>query len=628
MPNVRRLTTLLWLIPTLMLAAEFSVRSSQAQLPEIPTLPSTLPPASVPPPASPLPDPKQKLDQPAPVDIPPVTRQATALPPQSIPVRPNPEAPSDPKADRASSPVEVEQKDGPLPPAKDRAPGAAVPTMNGPADGYTLPADRLPVGRQTLGLSVEVIAPAVMNVGHAASIKIMVKNTGVADASAVRVRYDLPTALELVTSQPEQQRTTPDDPMLFWVLNTLAAGSEQIITLKVKPKEVSTIDHTALVTLMVGGRSRTVIQKPELMVEMPPPTPRSVLKGQQATFRISVTNPGSGPARDVLIQAKLSSGLRVDGAGGSDSVDQTIAILQPKETVELDALIVDTVAGGDQTCTVTASSRDVTTDGKKTQALTVLRPELALTLEGPTTRYTDTIAEYRVNVTNPGTAAAKKVRVTVTLPANSGKLGKPWPAGATWDPATQKLSWVIANIEPARAGEPGRSVGTFNVRLGGPGIFRVAAEARAGQLAAKDLLNTSVSGFANISLNVTETKKIIDVGETTIYEIQMKNIGTKEAKNLLISAKLSPNVEIMDVAGVDAEASIDKKTDELRFPVIESLAPGRELSLSVRVKAVKSDPGTATCRVFLMHDDIKDLSGRLEDIANTGITGDPGVRRK
>jgi uncharacterized repeat protein (TIGR01451 family) len=458
--------------------------------------------------------------------------------------------------------------------------------MSAPVDGYTLPADRLPVGRQTLGLSVEVIAPAVMNVGHAASIKIVVKNTGVADASAVRVRYDLPTALELVTAQPEQQRTTPDDPMLFWALNTLAAGSEQVITLKVKPKEVSTIDHTALVTLMVGGRSRTVIQKPELTVEMPPPAPRSVLKGQQATFRISVTNPGSGPARDVLVQAKLSSGLRVDGAGGSDSVDQTIAILQPKETVELDALVVDTMAGGEQTCTVTASSRDVTVDGKKTQPLTVLRPELALTLEGPQTRYTDTIAEYRVNVT------------------------------------------VIANLEPARAGEPGRSIGMFAVRLGGPGIFRVAAEARAaGELSAKDLLNTSVSGFANISLNVTERKKIIDVGETTIYDIQMKNIGTKEAKNLLVTAALSPNVEVMDVAGVEAEASIDKKSGELKFPVIEGLAPGRELSLSIRVKALKAEPRTATCRVKLLHDDL-DISGQLEDIANTGITGDPAVRRR
>jgi uncharacterized repeat protein (TIGR01451 family) len=628
MPNVRRLTTLLWLIPTLMLAAEFSMRSSHAQLPDIPTLPPVHPPqASSPPPASPLPDPKQKLDPPAPVDAPPLPREAAPLPPQSIPVRPNPEAPNDPNAGRASSAAEVEPLDGPLPPAKEPKPGTAVPPTNGPLDSYKLPADRLPVGRQTLGLSVEVIAPAVMNVGHAASIKIVVKNTGVADASTTRVHYDLPPALELVTAQPEQQRVSPDDPSLYWVLNTLAAGSEQIITLKVKPKEVSTIDHTALVTLMVGGRSRTVIQKPELMVEMPPPTPRSVLKGQQATFRISVTNPGSGPARDVLIQAKLSSGLRVDGAGGSDSVDQTIAILQPKETVELDALVVDTVAGGDQTCTVTASSRDVTADGKKTQALTVLRPELALTLEGPQTRYTDMIAEYRVNVSNPGTAAAKKVRVTVTLPANSGKLQKPWPAGATWDPATQKLSWVIANIEPARAGEPGRSIGMFVVRLGGPGIFRVAAEARAGELSAKDMLNTSVSGFANISLNVSERKKIIDVGETTIYDIQMKNIGTKEAKNLLVTARLSANVEVLDVAGTEAEASIDKKTGDLKFPAIEGLAPGRELALSIRVKAVKSQPGTASCRVYLLHDDLDD-AGKLEDVANTGITPDPDVRRK
>ena len=103
MPNVRRLTTLLWLIPTLMLAAEFSVRSAHAQLPDIPVLPREVPGSSAPPPASPLPDPKQKLDPPAPVDAPTLPREAAPLPPQSIPVRPNPEATTDPKAGRRSS---------------------------------------------------------------------------------------------------------------------------------------------------------------------------------------------------------------------------------------------------------------------------------------------------------------------------------------------------------------------------------------------------------------------------------------------------------------------------------------------------------------------------------------------
>jgi uncharacterized repeat protein (TIGR01451 family) len=622
MPNVRRLTTLLWLIPALLLAADASNRAAFAQTPSgIPPFP---PAGETAPPVPDLINPPPGTKTPAP-DVPEEARSSAPAP--GDPAR-SPKGTIDRNARPASSNsnnLEPQPLDGGLAPAKDR-PGAPVPPAEaGPVDRAALAADRLPMGKQTFGLSIDVVAPAVMNVGREATVKILVKNTGVADASDVRIRYDLPRELEFLSSQPaDPKRFTPEDPSLTWMISTLSAGSDQIIALKVKPKEVSTIDHTSHVTLVVGGRSRSVIQEPKLLVEMPPPTPSKLLKGQQAKFRISVTNPGSGPARNVIIQAKLSSGLTAEGA---DSVDQTIAILQPRETVELDELQVDTIAGGDQTVTVTANSPDVAEDAKKTQHLTVLRPELEMKLTGPQTRYTDTVAEYQVLVTNPGTAAAKNVKVAVTLPANSGRLLKPLPAGATWDKASQKISWTIPNIEPARAGEPGKSMATFHVQLAGPTMYRVVAEAKSGVLVAKGAVSTDVSGIANIKLDVSERKGILDVGETTVFDIKMRNNGTKEAKGVIVKAHFSDNVEIMDVAGVEVDPTIDKVSGALLFPQIDSLAPNRELALSVRVKVKGAAPPMARCQVTVHHNDIPD-GGSLEDIASTRITGDPTTRVK
>jgi uncharacterized repeat protein (TIGR01451 family) len=603
MPNVRRLTTLLWLMPALLLAADASNRAALAQTP--PPVPTAPPP----------------LGSNLPID------ELTPSPSTTTPPAPDSREPGRSPATKDGS-TRTASSNLLEPDPADGGPGgakAAPPAAGGVVDGFTIPADRLPMGRQTFGLSIEVIAPPVMNVGRVATIKIIVKNTGVADAAAVRIRYDLPKELEYISSQPaEAQRTPPDDPSLFWMVNTLSAGSEQIIAMKVKPREVSTVDHTSHVSLVVGGRTRSVIQEPKLLVEMPPPTPSKLLKGQQAKFRISVTNPGSGPARNVIIQAKLSSGLTSDGA---DSVDQTIAILQPRETVELEELQVDTIAGGDQTVTVTANSPDVAEDAKKTQHLTVLRPELEMKLTGPQTRYTDTVAEYQVLVTNPGTAAAKNVKVAVTLPANSGRLLKPLPTGATWDKASQKISWTIPNIEPARAGEPGKSMATFHVQLAGPMMYRVVAEAKSGDLNAKGAVSTDVSGIANIKLDVSERKGILDVGETTVFDIKMRNNGTKEAKGIAVKAHFSENVEIMDVAGVEVDPTIDKVSGDLLFPLIDSLAPNRELALSVRVKVKGAAPPMARCHVSVHHNDIAD-AGPLEDIASTRITGDPTTRVK
>ncbi len=184
---------------------------------------------------------------------------------------------------------------------------------------------------------------------------------------------------------------------------------------------------------------------------------------------------------------------------------------------------------------------------------------------------------------------------------------------------------MIPNIEPASrdSGQPGKSASTFHVRLNGMGLYRVAAEARSGDLAAKDSLSTSVSGMADIDLNVDERKRVLDLGETTIFDITLKNVGTKEAKNLLISAELK-NVQADFVAGTDPDAHFDEKTGRLIFPPIASLAAGRELNLSIRVKATK--PGNATCRVYVMHDDLKEADAALEDVASARVTPDSRVK--
>lgn len=595
---VRRHTTLLRLVPALTLTlasavvAEPPSRATAAQLPEVPA----------PPMVGGLPEP-------------------SGVPPEPTHPRAEP-APLDPHVRRAAAPIDKD----PLPPALQE--GGATPSKAArrpdEPEGYARPTERLPLGKQAAGLSVEVIAPGVLNVGKPGTIKIIVRNTGVADAAAVNVRYDLPRELGFVSATPEPKRLTPDDPALSWPLNTLAAGSEQVIVLKVKPTGVAEIDHTALVSLMVGARSRTVVQEPMLKVEQTV-APARVLKGQQVQFRIAVSNPGSGPARDVVVQAKLSSGLRSDG---DEVVSQTIPVLQAKERVELDPLVADTIAGGEQTCAVTAYSDDVAqapADAKVVRSVVVLRPELKLTLSGPRTRYTDTLAEYHVILENPGTAAARNVRVSVHLPASGGKLKPPLPSGAEWNAATQRLTWVVPTIEPSRGDVPSRVTSTFRVRLGGISLYRIVAEARAADVPpATGDVSTDVSGMADVELDVTERKRVLDVGESTIFDVRMKNVGTKAAKSLLVKAKLTGNVEVTDTAGTDAEARFDEKTGDLIFPPIDALAPGRELELSVKVKATR--PGVASCRVKLLHDDLPDAEAGVEAIANTRITPDSRLK--
>lgn len=602
-------------------------RATAFQVPDIPAytpppdVSPAIPGANTPRPLAPV----EPLPAPDPIPGDGKSTPRTSTPTERrIPTRTNldtADAPRDAAAHRTSPEPAPAPEDNPLPPSKTKNGVPAAPAgakAEGPVDGYILPADRIPTGKQTVGLTSEVIAPEVMNVGQPKTIRIIVKNTGVADVHTARVRYNLPKELEFVSATPKYEQTADDPSTYLFMLNTLAAGSEQVIAVKVKARQVGTIDHIATVSLLVGSRSHTAIQEPMLRVEQTV-SPAKVLKGQQVQFRITVSNPGSGPARNVTVRAKLSSGLR---ANGDEVVEQAIPVLLAGQHIELDPLVVDTVAGGEQTCTVLAESDDVpvaSADAKAVRAVIVERPELTMNVDGPQIRYTDTLAEYVVTVANPGSAAAKNVRVSVTLPASGGRLQKPLPPGAEWNAATQKLSWVIPNLERSRENQPGTATATVRVRLGGVGSYRVVADAKAGDLFAKGSVTTSVSGMADIDLDVDEKKRVLDLNESTIFDIKMKNIGTMDAKNLIVTADLK-NVEVTATSGTDAEARFDEKTGKLMFPAIEALAPGRELNLSIRVKAIR--PGTATCRVLVLHDDIKDAEGGLQAIANARITPD------
>jgi uncharacterized repeat protein (TIGR01451 family) len=502
-------------------------------------------------------------------------------------------------------------------------PGQPVPPGTAPdpagGDGFVLPAEKLAVGPQSVGLTIQVLSPAAMNLHRPAKVTIVVKNSGATDALGVVVRDRLPEGLKFLASQPEAQ---PSGDVVAWHLGTVVAGSERKISLSVEPVKVGNYDHGATVTMKTGARAKTVVMEPRLKVEQTP-SKNKVLKGQQVRFDITVTNTGTGPARGVVVQAKLSSGLAVPNEGQLVALNFAEAlgkdVLKPNESVTLSPLFVDTIAGGTQTCDVDVSSPDIAEDRDEAHSratVDVTEPLLKLTLKGSQKRYTDTPAEYSIAIQNPGTAPALDVQVEARLEGD----GQPVvPKGAVWDKAGRRLRWTIPVLEP---GPPVDL--KFRVRMGGVQIFQVAVKATGrGGLKNHATCSTQVEGSADIRLTVSEPLRILDVDQQTVYQIRIKNAGTKEATKVLVQAKLSDNMLPGETYGTpdDEQAKFNAADKTVLFPFIERLAPGAELVLEL--KATAKAPGLASCRVYLTHDD---LGGeKIEDVVTTKVTGPPSA---
>src|SRR5262249_14876526 len=153
-----------------------------------------------------------------------------------------------------------------------------------------------------------------LNLNQNTTLRIVVRNSGTTDALGVVVRDELPDSLSFVSSQPEAER---NGTQLFWKLAVVPAGTSKDILVRAKAVKVGECIHAATVTMLAGSKSRTMVREPKLKVEQKA-TSGKVLKGQQVQFEIAISNPGDGPARNVVVQARLSPGLRHESGEPND----------------------------------------------------------------------------------------------------------------------------------------------------------------------------------------------------------------------------------------------------------------------------------------------------------------------
>lgn len=497
----------------------------------------------------------------------------------------------------------------PAPPTLDEQ---VIPAADGPAgaDPGVLPLEGLMPGVRAIGLSVHVQADPVAFLNKETVVKVVVKNTGTTEARGVLIRDVLPEGLEFIASL-DQQAPERNGNALVWNLSSLAPGTERILKYKAKPTRVGPLDHAATVTIRVGSRARTEVKQPKLRVEIEPVNATATaLRGDRVQFKVKVSNPGSGSARNVLVQARISTGLRHEEK--SRSLDLTLEEIRPGDSRELAALWFDAIAGGPQSCEVTVSSTDVVPTTPEEQAacvakaeVNILEPKLALSIDGPAKAYSRTTPLYHLNVENPGTAPIDNVAVAIYIPPEAAEL-KQKPSGSRYSANDRNLRFTVPHLDPKQ-----KLTYDFRLEMGKPQALAITAAARTRakdrELNESARLDTDIQGKADVRIKAIERNRILDVGDIAEFEITLENIGNKEASQVSLSAELTKNLQVTtaDHDG-DEDAKVDTQTGRLIFPAIPRMAPGNVQRILIRAKA--TGPGLAECRLALSQDGDETIS--------------------
>jgi hypothetical protein len=465
--------------------------------------------------------------------------------------------------------------------------------------------DRFSEGPREIGLNLDVAMPQTSNINLPMKAVITLRNDGRDDAFDVVVRLPLPEGLEFLESSPQPDEQAEDGRMLIWSWSSLGPSDTRSIDLTVKPLKAVPMDIVPRVTSVMAAKSRTTVQEPRLKIDLVGPNDDQV-KGSEIDFSVTVRNNGTGPARQVNLIATLTGGLKGYDHNGqlSDAprFEQMIGDLAPGEVFGPVVLTVLADSKGMQNCTIEALSPDVVpATPVSAKPVNIVVPELVLDVVGPESRPVGSVAEYTVTISNQGTRYASDVAVALFAP-ESGVPDVPQDAKYRQDPDKRlhSIYWRIPRLDKGESRE-------FRVpiRLDRIALYTVEAAAhcegfREGRDTKRSQKTTEVMGIPDVKIvDVTRKDTVIDAGDSTEFEIRIKNIGSKEATNVFVDFYTN---EWLSVERTDPPN--DRTSDENPYhhgfdPPIDRLAPGADRTFIVTVKAQKPGPAIANFDVHV-----------------------------
>ncbi len=462
-----------------------------------------------------------------------------------------------------------------------------APTRTASADmqGTGRPGAESLEGAQTPSLSITKVAPPEVQVGKAASFDIRIQNVGRATASDIVVRDVIPAGTRFVDATPQATRDEAGN--LVWNINTLKPGEESTISMQLVPLSEGEIGSVATVSFAAQASARTVSTRPRLVIKHT--GPQKMLIGESGAFEITISNPGTGVAKNVLLEEDVPEGL---SHPAGRELEYEIGTLKPGETRKLELTLKATKPGAIQNTIVVRGDGNLVAED--TANLQVTAPELAVDITGPKRRYLQRQATYSIAVSNPGTAAAQEIELVAHLPKGF-KFISTNNAGQ-YDATQHTVIWGLEQLPAKESGAVSLTVlpvepGDQKLRVESTADLNLAKNAEHGVL---------VEGLAELFFQVADQQDPIETGADTVYTVNVTNQGSKTASNIVVAAQLPAALQPV---GGEGPTRFQIQGQQIIFQPLTRLAP--KDSVVFRIQARGRAEGDHRVRVQLSSDEIR-----------------------
>lgn len=423
--------------------------------------------------------------------------------------------------------------------------------------------------RQSPLMSVETTGPRSITVGKEASYTVSITNAGEFAAQDVVVSIKIPEWTEVVAAKstggvagalPEQ----PGDPIV-WRLPRLEPRSKEQFVVRLTPHESRPFDLSVQWTCSPAA-SQAMVEVKEPKLAMSLDGPPEVIYGQTKVYKLTISNPGTGDAEHVVLML-----APVDG-GNDAPTRREIGLIRAGESKPIEMEL-----SAHQTGALSIKAAAVAEGNLRAEVneeILVRRPGLKLSTAGPEMKFAGAPGTYSIVVANPGNAAAKNISVAALLPPGSKYVSS---TGGQLVEDENKVVWTISNLRPG-----GEQELELRCAMNTPGANSVKILATAASdLSDSTEATTDVQAVADLKLDVVDPAGPLAVGDEMVYEVHLRNRGSKAAENVDVVAFFSRGLEPIAAQGEEHQIA----PGQVVFKPIESIPPATEVVLKIKARA-------------------------------------------
>lgn len=436
-------------------------------------------------------------------------------------------------------------------------------------------------------LKAEWKTSGAFNVGQECTCSLVITNSGAGTASDVTVETHIPTSARVISAIPKPVATST---FLSWAIGAMAPNSSKTIEVVLIPSAQGEFRPTAHVRHTSTAVAGFKILEPMLSLAVAGPT--EVYSGDPASQIVTITNPGTGVATNVVLEAIIPAGLE-HARGGKLRTE--LGNLNPGETRSV-RLALAAVTGGEHILQVGAKA-DAGLSQASTAKVSVIAPSLASSIDGPGLRYLGREAVYAISIGNDGAAATDNVRVMHKLPEGFGYVSS--TRGAKFDPQTNIVSWFVGRLDRGQTIKLG-----LTLLAEKSGSFTHLVRATSDQGVVSDTqMTTRVEGVSALAVNVSDLDDPVEVGGDAAYAIEIKNEGSAPATNVALICELPAGTTFKNAKGPSRHAEASGK---VMFQPIASIAPGQ--TMTYQVIASGSQAGSKLFRATISSDTVEKIT--------------------